>query len=146
RELVNISEDNPLVRRLTAPPCQPTSGSWWWIHLMAPKIPTHTYKLFKLRCTSVGGMTSLAINFSLRNGHALADDSYCPYHSVIKGLCPFYLFHNSAKRFKVVDLFDIRQAKGENLKSYLARFNNATVPEGVEREPVQRCVGVETTN
>ncbi|RDY13381.1 hypothetical protein CR513_01711, partial [Mucuna pruriens] len=34
---------------------------------------------------------------------------------------------NKAKRLKVVDLFNIRQAKGEKLKSYLARFNNATV-------------------
>ncbi|RDX86755.1 hypothetical protein CR513_31875, partial [Mucuna pruriens] len=31
------------------------------------------------------------------------------------------------KRLKVTDLFDIRQAKGENLKSYLTRFNNATI-------------------
>ncbi|RDY09336.1 hypothetical protein CR513_06297, partial [Mucuna pruriens] len=34
---------------------------------------------------------------------------------------------NKMKRFEVVDLFDIRQTKGESLKSYLARFNNATV-------------------
>ncbi|RDX71021.1 hypothetical protein CR513_49673, partial [Mucuna pruriens] len=31
------------------------------------------------------------------------------------------------KHMDVADLFDIRQAKGETLKSYLARFNNATV-------------------
>ncbi|RDX87360.1 hypothetical protein CR513_31174, partial [Mucuna pruriens] len=34
---------------------------------------------------------------------------------------------NKAKRLEVADLFDIRQAKGENLKSYLARFNNVMV-------------------
>ncbi|RDX73432.1 hypothetical protein CR513_46964, partial [Mucuna pruriens] len=34
---------------------------------------------------------------------------------------------NKTKRLEVVDLFDIKQNKGEALKSYLARFNNATV-------------------
>ncbi|RDY06842.1 hypothetical protein CR513_09113, partial [Mucuna pruriens] len=34
---------------------------------------------------------------------------------------------NKVKRLEVVDLFDIKQAKGESLKSYLARFNNITV-------------------
>ncbi|RDX71894.1 hypothetical protein CR513_48693, partial [Mucuna pruriens] len=34
---------------------------------------------------------------------------------------------NKVKQFKVVDLFDIRQAKGESPKSYLAWFNNATI-------------------
>ncbi|RDX99270.1 hypothetical protein CR513_17687, partial [Mucuna pruriens] len=33
----------------------------------------------------------------------------------------------SIKQLEVVDLFDIKQAKGESLKSYLARINNATV-------------------
>ncbi|RDX86382.1 hypothetical protein CR513_32293, partial [Mucuna pruriens] len=32
---------------------------------------------------------------------------------------------NKAKRLEVVDLFDIEQEKGENLKGYLAMFNNA---------------------
>ncbi|RDX91100.1 hypothetical protein CR513_26971, partial [Mucuna pruriens] len=31
------------------------------------------------------------------------------------------------KQLEVADLFDIKQAKGESLKSYLTRFNNATV-------------------
>ncbi|RDX98076.1 hypothetical protein CR513_19057, partial [Mucuna pruriens] len=34
---------------------------------------------------------------------------------------------NKMKRLEVADLFDIRQNKGEALKSYLTRFNNATV-------------------
>ncbi|RDX57864.1 hypothetical protein CR513_62866, partial [Mucuna pruriens] len=34
---------------------------------------------------------------------------------------------NKTKRLEVANLFDIRQARGETLKSYLARFNNATV-------------------
>ncbi|RDX58414.1 hypothetical protein CR513_62271, partial [Mucuna pruriens] len=34
---------------------------------------------------------------------------------------------NKVKRLEVVDLFDVRQAEGESLKRYLARFNNATV-------------------
>ncbi|RDY07417.1 hypothetical protein CR513_08479, partial [Mucuna pruriens] len=34
---------------------------------------------------------------------------------------------NKIKKLQVTDLFDIKQAKGESLKSYLARFNNATV-------------------
>ncbi|RDX94659.1 hypothetical protein CR513_22929, partial [Mucuna pruriens] len=33
----------------------------------------------------------------------------------------------SIKRLEVVDLFDIKKEKGESLKSYLARFDNATV-------------------
>ncbi|RDX91698.1 hypothetical protein CR513_26280, partial [Mucuna pruriens] len=34
---------------------------------------------------------------------------------------------NKPKRLEVVDLFDIRQAGGESLKIYMARFNDATV-------------------
>ncbi|RDX83206.1 hypothetical protein CR513_35908, partial [Mucuna pruriens] len=34
---------------------------------------------------------------------------------------------NKVKKLKVADLFDIEQGKGESLKSYLARFNNATI-------------------
>ncbi|RDX74230.1 hypothetical protein CR513_46052, partial [Mucuna pruriens] len=34
---------------------------------------------------------------------------------------------NKPKRLEVADLFDIRQAGGESLKSYMARFNDATV-------------------
>ncbi|RDX78138.1 hypothetical protein CR513_41614, partial [Mucuna pruriens] len=34
---------------------------------------------------------------------------------------------NKSKRLEVADLFDIKQAGGESLKSYMARFNDATV-------------------
>ncbi|RDY04872.1 hypothetical protein CR513_11351, partial [Mucuna pruriens] len=34
---------------------------------------------------------------------------------------------NKPKRLEVADLFDIRQIGGESLKSYMARFNDATV-------------------
>ncbi|RDX98176.1 hypothetical protein CR513_18946, partial [Mucuna pruriens] len=34
---------------------------------------------------------------------------------------------NKVKRLEMADLFDLSQTKGESLKSYLARFNNATV-------------------
>ncbi|RDX70497.1 hypothetical protein CR513_50248, partial [Mucuna pruriens] len=34
---------------------------------------------------------------------------------------------NKVKKLEVVDLFDIKQARGKSLKSYLAHFNNATV-------------------
>ncbi|RDX71123.1 hypothetical protein CR513_49569, partial [Mucuna pruriens] len=34
---------------------------------------------------------------------------------------------NKPKRLEVADLFDIRQAGGESLKSYMARFNDATL-------------------
>ncbi|RDX68078.1 hypothetical protein CR513_52973, partial [Mucuna pruriens] len=34
---------------------------------------------------------------------------------------------NKPKRLEVADLFDIRQAGGESLKNYMARFNDATV-------------------
>ncbi|RDX83256.1 hypothetical protein CR513_35849, partial [Mucuna pruriens] len=34
---------------------------------------------------------------------------------------------NKPKRLEVADLFDIRQTGGESLKSYMARFNDATV-------------------
>ncbi|RDX93786.1 hypothetical protein CR513_23908, partial [Mucuna pruriens] len=34
---------------------------------------------------------------------------------------------NKVKKFEVADLFNIKQAEGESLKSYLARFNNTTV-------------------
>ncbi|RDX78298.1 hypothetical protein CR513_41447, partial [Mucuna pruriens] len=34
---------------------------------------------------------------------------------------------NKTKRLEVIDLFDIKQTKGETLKSYLARFNNVIV-------------------
>ncbi|RDY08606.1 hypothetical protein CR513_07151, partial [Mucuna pruriens] len=36
-------------------------------------------------------------------------------------------FANKTKHLEVADLFCIKQTKGETLKSYLARFNNATV-------------------
>ncbi|RDX74883.1 hypothetical protein CR513_45318, partial [Mucuna pruriens] len=41
----------------------------------------------------------------------------------------FWFAANRVKWLEVTDLFDIRQAKGETLKSYLAQFNNATVQE-----------------
>ncbi|RDX70822.1 hypothetical protein CR513_49887, partial [Mucuna pruriens] len=34
---------------------------------------------------------------------------------------------NKMKRLEIANIFDIRQNKGEPLKSYLARFNNTTV-------------------
>ncbi|RDX81467.1 hypothetical protein CR513_37852, partial [Mucuna pruriens] len=34
---------------------------------------------------------------------------------------------NKSKRLEVTDLFDIKQANGESLKSYMARFNDATI-------------------
>ncbi|RDX78899.1 hypothetical protein CR513_40749, partial [Mucuna pruriens] len=34
---------------------------------------------------------------------------------------------NKVKKLEVADLFDIKQGRGESLKSYLARFNNTTV-------------------
>ncbi|RDX97695.1 hypothetical protein CR513_19509, partial [Mucuna pruriens] len=34
---------------------------------------------------------------------------------------------NKVKKLEIADLFDIKQTEGESLKSYLARFNNATV-------------------
>ncbi|RDX86644.1 hypothetical protein CR513_32005, partial [Mucuna pruriens] len=34
---------------------------------------------------------------------------------------------NKTKRLEVANIFDIKQSRGESLKSYLARFNNATV-------------------
>ncbi|RDX63495.1 hypothetical protein CR513_58070, partial [Mucuna pruriens] len=36
---------------------------------------------------------------------------------------------NKAKKLEVANLFDIRQAKGEIVKNYLARFNNAIVQD-----------------
>ncbi|RDX97494.1 hypothetical protein CR513_19732, partial [Mucuna pruriens] len=40
---------------------------------------------------------------------------------------------NKSKRLKVAELFDIRQADGESLKSYMAHFNDATVrPSSME--------------
>ncbi|RDY06335.1 hypothetical protein CR513_09687, partial [Mucuna pruriens] len=33
---------------------------------------------------------------------------------------------NKVKKLEVADLFDIKQSRGESLKSYLVRFNNAT--------------------
>ncbi|RDY01749.1 hypothetical protein CR513_14887, partial [Mucuna pruriens] len=40
--------------------------------------------------------------------------------------CSIRSFNNLAALF-VADLFDIKQTKGESLKSYLTQFNNATV-------------------
>ncbi|RDX65341.1 hypothetical protein CR513_56009, partial [Mucuna pruriens] len=49
-----------------------------------------------------------------------------PSHS-IRSFNDLAFAANRAKRLEVDNLFDIRQAKGETLKSYVARFNNATV-------------------
>ncbi|RDX68253.1 hypothetical protein CR513_52775, partial [Mucuna pruriens] len=38
---------------------------------------------------------------------------------------------NKIKQLEVADLFDIRQTKGESLKSYLARFNNTIIRKGL---------------
>ncbi|RDX94847.1 hypothetical protein CR513_22739, partial [Mucuna pruriens] len=38
-----------------------------------------------------------------------------------------WLSANKAKCLEVANLFDIKQAKGENLKGYLTRFNSAMV-------------------
>ncbi|RDY04072.1 hypothetical protein CR513_12283, partial [Mucuna pruriens] len=37
---------------------------------------------------------------------------------------------NKTKRLEVVDLFNIKQNKGETLKSYLARFNSHRLKAG----------------
>ncbi|RDY06085.1 hypothetical protein CR513_09999, partial [Mucuna pruriens] len=55
----------PFRKEIVKPSSQPTFRSWWWTHLMAPKIHMRTYKLSKLRCTSVRGVMPLAVNFSL---------------------------------------------------------------------------------
>ncbi|RDX88256.1 hypothetical protein CR513_30179, partial [Mucuna pruriens] len=44
-----------------------------------------------------------------------------------KRRCTLVFVANKVKKLEVADLFDIKQAEGESLKSYLARFNNATV-------------------
>ncbi|RDX89002.1 hypothetical protein CR513_29341, partial [Mucuna pruriens] len=49
---------------------------------------------------------------------------------VINDLADLFLSQfaaNKSKRLEVADLFDIRQAGGESLKSYMARFNDAPV-------------------
>ncbi|RDX74914.1 hypothetical protein CR513_45273, partial [Mucuna pruriens] len=80
-----------------------TSKSWWSILLIPPPPPppTNTCRLSKLKCTSVVGMTPLLQAFP-RN---------------LEGHC----------HAMVIDLFDIKQAKGESLKKYLACFNNVTI-------------------
>ncbi|RDX80873.1 hypothetical protein CR513_38519, partial [Mucuna pruriens] len=56
--------------------------------------------------------------YPVRCGHALVSHYPASLHKFAT---------NRVKRLEVVDLFVIRQAKGETLKSYLPRFNNATV-------------------
>ncbi|RDX90399.1 hypothetical protein CR513_27735, partial [Mucuna pruriens] len=43
---------------------------------------------------------------------------------------------NKSKRLEVADLFDIRQAGGESLKSYMARFNDTTVRKPMSMEEI----------
>ncbi|RDX85066.1 hypothetical protein CR513_33787, partial [Mucuna pruriens] len=49
---------------------------------------------------------------------------------------------NKVKRLEVANLFDIKQAKDESLKSYLARFNKATVQVD---DPDQKFFGLKAS-
>ncbi|RDX98639.1 hypothetical protein CR513_18411, partial [Mucuna pruriens] len=116
-------KDNLSSRRSTRPPSRPTSKNWWWTRLMALKIYMCICKPSKLRCTSVEGMMPLVEWSWMTTLPARTIQSF-------KDLAILFVLQfmdNKAKWLKVVDLFDIRQAIGENLKSYLARFNNATI-------------------
>ncbi|RDX77914.1 hypothetical protein CR513_41880, partial [Mucuna pruriens] len=99
---------------------------------MGPKIPTYTYKLSKLKCTSRDN----AINYKLFSGTlrrvAMQWFSCLPPRTIhtFNNLASTFVSQfvaDHAKRLEVTDLFDIRQAKGESLKKYLTHFNSATV-------------------
>ncbi|RDY04218.1 hypothetical protein CR513_12090, partial [Mucuna pruriens] len=50
---------------------------------------------------------------------------------------------NKPKRLEVADLFDIKQAGGESLKSYMARFNDATVRKGLRVGPFSDALALQ---
>ncbi|RDX81361.1 hypothetical protein CR513_37971, partial [Mucuna pruriens] len=75
-----------------------------------------SYKLFP--GTLRGVVLQWIMNLSPRSIYAFGD---------LAGLFLSQFAANKLKRLEVVDLFDIKQARGESLKSYMARFNDATV-------------------
>ncbi|RDY06793.1 hypothetical protein CR513_09167, partial [Mucuna pruriens] len=84
-----------------------------------------------------GGVMPLAVNFSLRSVHAMIVEAPARTIQSFKDLAFLFISQfatNRAKWLEVVDLFDIRQTKGKNLKSYLARFNNVTVWHGGDKD------------
>ncbi|RDX66044.1 hypothetical protein CR513_55236, partial [Mucuna pruriens] len=87
----------PFNEEIDKTPIPANFRKWLWNRSTAPRTFMHIYRLFKPKCTLVGGMTPLAINFFL------------------------------VKRLEVADLFDIRKTKGKSLKSYLAKFNNVMI-------------------
>ncbi|RDX84456.1 hypothetical protein CR513_34490, partial [Mucuna pruriens] len=50
---------------------------------------------------------------------------------------------NKPKHLEVADLFDIKQAGGESLKSYMARFNDATVKKGLRVGPFNDALALQ---
>ncbi|RDX61755.1 hypothetical protein CR513_59981, partial [Mucuna pruriens] len=50
---------------------------------------------------------------------------------------------NKAKKLEVADLFDVKQARGESLKNYIACFNNATVSKGLRASPFSDSLALE---
>ncbi|RDY10678.1 hypothetical protein CR513_04770, partial [Mucuna pruriens] len=97
---------------------------------MAPKILMLTYRFSKPRYTLVGEVTPLVAN-TLRSV-AMQWLLGLPTWTIwtFGNLAILFISQfaeNKAKRLEVADLFDIKQAKGENLKEYLTRFNNAMI-------------------
>ncbi|RDX99314.1 hypothetical protein CR513_17637, partial [Mucuna pruriens] len=75
-----------------------------------------SYKLFSgtLRCVAMHWMATLPAK-SIQTFSDLASSFVSQFAA------------NKVKRLEVSNLFDIKQAREENLKSYLACFNNATI-------------------
>ncbi|RDX85385.1 hypothetical protein CR513_33442, partial [Mucuna pruriens] len=82
--------------------------------------PTRSLSHFKLKCTLVEEITDSAANCFLEPYKEWPCTDWPPSRLDLLG-------PNKMKHLKVAYLFHIKQNKGETLKSYLARFNNATV-------------------
>ncbi|RDY05580.1 hypothetical protein CR513_10568, partial [Mucuna pruriens] len=96
---------------------------------MEHKIPTPTFKPSRPRYTSTEETTDSTTSYSLTHYEGSRCNGWPPYHLAHYEATSFtsQFAANKTKQLEVANLFNIKQNKGEALKSYLARFNNATV-------------------
>ncbi|RDX71227.1 hypothetical protein CR513_49464, partial [Mucuna pruriens] len=108
--------DNPSTKRLIEPPSRLTSRTFQTQMYMSGGSDALSCKLFP------GTLRAVAMQWL----SMLPDQTIKSFKDLVI-LFVSQFTTNRAKWLEVANLFDIRKVKGENLKSYLAMFNNAMV-------------------
>ncbi|RDY09595.1 hypothetical protein CR513_06023, partial [Mucuna pruriens] len=102
------------------------SGSSLWTLLVELKTLTLTYRLSVYISGGDDALNCKLFPGTLKDVAILPSRTICNFNDLAT-LFTSQFATNKTKRLEVNDLFDIKQMKGENLKKYLVRFNNATV-------------------